>query len=82
VHILSPLFYRRIIFFSFFCLLLLFLQLDKTLVGSPFLYAKDFNEIDVVEFSQWDIATNNNTHFVVQPWDNPGALYRFNTVGE
>jgi hypothetical protein len=62
--------------------LLLFLQLDKTLVGSPFLYATDTNEIDVVEFSQWDIATNDNTQFVVQPYYNPGATYRFNTVGE
>ena len=34
-------------------------------------------EIDI-EFSRWGQATNDNAQFVVQPWDRPGNMHRFN----
>jgi len=36
-------------------------------------------EIDI-EFSRWGDASNENSQYVVQPWDQVGNMYRFNTV--
>ena len=36
-----------------------------------------FREIDF-EFSRWGNPTNDNSQFVVQPYDLPGQIYRFN----
>lgn len=42
--------------------------------------APEYNhrEIDI-EFSRWSDPANDNSQFVVQPWDSPGNMYRFNT---
>jgi hypothetical protein len=39
-------------------------QLDKTLVGSPFLYADNGDEIDVVEYSRVRMDVTNMRQFV------------------
>lgn len=41
--------------------------------------APEYNhrEIDV-EFSRWGQPANDNAQFVVQPWNNPGNIHRFN----
>jgi hypothetical protein len=36
-----------------------------------------YREIDI-EFSRWGNPANNNAQFVVQPWDTPGNMFRFN----
>ena len=37
----------------------------------------NYREMDV-ELSRWGNPVNDNAQFVVQPWDNPGNMYRFN----
>ncbi len=36
-----------------------------------------YREIDI-EVSRWGQTVNSNAQFVVQPWDTPGNLYRYN----
>lgn len=38
----------------------------------------NYREIDI-EFSRWGQTKNDNAQFVVQPWNNPGNMSRFNT---
>jgi len=38
-------------------------------------------EIDI-ELSRWELAENNNSQYVVQPWNLPGNMLRFNTSQE
>ncbi len=38
----------------------------------------NFREIDI-EFSRWGQPDNQNSQFVVQPWENQGNIYQFNT---
>jgi len=57
-------------------------QLDKNVILGLFTWddtAPDHNyrEIDI-EFSRWGEEQNDNSQFVVQPWNNPGNLHRFN----
>ena len=56
-------------------------QLNENVVVGLFTWddAPEYNhrEIDI-EFSRWGQPTNNNAQFVVQPWDRPGNIYRFN----
>lgn len=55
-------------------------QLDPNVVLGLFLWSDDpdFNhrEIDI-EFSRWQDPLNQNAQFVVQPWDTPGNMERF-----
>lgn len=37
----------------------------------------NYREIDI-EFSRWGEAKNDNAQFVVQPWNKPGNMFRFN----
>jgi hypothetical protein len=37
----------------------------------------NFRELDV-EFSRWGDPANDNAQYVVQPWDHPGNVFRFN----
>lgn len=41
--------------------------------------AFNYREIDI-EFSRWGNPTNDNSQYVVQPWDTAGNTYRWNTV--
>lgn len=51
--------------------------LDPQAVGAPFIYRDDFHEIDV-EFSRWgDPTATENAQYVIQPYDYPGNLERF-----
>jgi hypothetical protein len=56
-------------------------QLNENAVVGLFTWddAPEYNhrEIDI-EFSRWGQLTNDNAQFVVQPWDHPGNMYRFN----
>ena len=57
-------------------------QLDKNIVLGLFTWdetASEYNyrEIDI-EFSRWGEETNDNAQYVVQPWDRPGNMKRFN----
>ncbi len=52
-------------------------QLDKNVVGSPFLYQDEENELDI-EFSRWGVVGGPNTQFVVHPWARPGHREQFN----
>jgi hypothetical protein len=55
--------------------------LDPSVVLGLFTWNDDsaFNhrELDI-EFSRWGDARSQNAQYVVQPWDTPGNLYRFN----
>lgn len=57
-------------------------QLNENIVLGLFTWddAPEYNhrEIDI-EFSKWGEQVNDNSQFVVQPWDIPGNMYRFNT---
>lgn len=51
--------------------------LDPQAVGAPFLYRDDIHEIDI-EFSRWGNPEDiNNSQYVVQPYDRPGNLERY-----
>ena len=57
-------------------------QLDENVVAGLFTWdvaAPEYNyrEIDI-EFSKWGQATNDNAQYVVQPWDQPENMERFN----
>ena len=57
-------------------------QLDKNVVAGLFTWdgaAPEYNyrEIDI-EFSKWGQAINDNAQYVVQPWDQPENMERFN----
>lgn len=59
-------------------------QLDANAVLGLFTWdeaasANHYREIDI-EFSRWGAAANEDAQFVVQPWDTPGNLHRFNAV--
>lgn len=51
-------------------------NLDKNVTFSPFLYHDDNNEIDI-EFSNF---LDSNTHFIVQPGQNKGNLYKYSSA--
>jgi len=51
-------------------------MLDKYVIGSPFVYRNDTNELDM-EFSRWGIEDGPNAQFVVQPYYNPGNREQF-----
>jgi hypothetical protein len=53
--------------------------LDKNVVASPFLYKDDAHEVDI-EFSKWQMASNRNAQYVVQPSDIRGNIHRFIAV--
>ncbi|WIA42743.1 hypothetical protein OEZ86_008686 [Tetradesmus obliquus] len=55
--------------------------MDKTLVGSPFLYADNGNEIDVIEYSRWNLPEIENSQFVLQPYTFQGSTKRYNQIG-
>ena len=56
---------------------------DRNVVLGLFTWDDDappyYREIDV-EVSRWGDALNDNTQFVVQPWDVSGNIHRFNSV--
>jgi len=57
-------------------------QLDKNIVLGLFTWddtapEHNYREVDI-EFSRWGDAGNDNAQFVVQPWNNPGNMHRFN----
>ncbi|MCP8313901.1 MAG: caspase family protein [archaeon] len=56
-------------------------QLDKNVVAGLFTWddAPEYNhrEIDI-EFSRWGNETNDNSQYVVQPYDQPDNMKRFN----
>jgi hypothetical protein len=59
-------------------------QLDQNIVLGLFTWddtAPEYNyrEMDI-ELSRWGEAANQNGQYVVQPWDHPGNMYRFNVV--
>jgi hypothetical protein len=61
-------------------------KLDKNAVLGLFTWddnAPQYNyrEIDI-EFSKWGDDANDNSQYVVQPWDQAGNMYRFNTILE
>lgn len=56
-------------------------NLDKNVVLGLFTWDDNapqyhYREIDI-EFSRWGDAANQNSQYVVQPWDTPGNIYRF-----
>jgi hypothetical protein len=57
-------------------------QLDPNIVLGAFTWDTDappehhFREIDF-EFGRWKDPENQNAQYVIQPWDSPGNLYRF-----
>lgn len=57
-------------------------QLDKNIVAGFFTWdetapAYNYREIDI-EFSKWGETLNDNSQYVVQPWDRLGNRHRFN----
>ena len=56
-------------------------DLDPNVVLGLFTWSDDpayhYREIDI-EFSRWGDESNDNAQFVVQPWDTPGNMERFN----
>ena len=56
-------------------------RLNENIVVGLFTWSDDpeynHREIDI-EFSRWEYPTNDNAQFVIQPWDKPGNIYRFN----
>lgn len=59
-------------------------SLDKNVVFSPFIYdeygdTNHYREIDI-EASRWEVATDPDFQYVIQPWDAPGNRHRFNTT--
>ncbi|MEA1865919.1 MAG: dockerin type I domain-containing protein [Euryarchaeota archaeon] len=59
-------------------------RLDKNVVAGLFTWdgeAPEYNyrEIDI-EFSRWGQEMNDNAQYVVQPWDPPENMHRFNMV--
>jgi hypothetical protein len=58
-------------------------RIDKNVVLGLFTWDDDappyYREIDV-EISRWGSDLDDNTQFVVQPWDVSGNMHRFNTV--
>lgn len=59
-------------------------SLDKNVVFSPFVYdeygdTNHYREIDM-EASRWEVATDPNFQYVIQPWNAPGNRHRFNTT--
>ena len=57
-------------------------QLDKNIVLGLFTWDEtapddNYREIDI-EFSRWGKEINDNAQYVVQPWDSPGNIHRFN----
>jgi hypothetical protein len=61
-------------------------QLDKNVVLGLFTWddtAPEYNyrEIDI-EFSKWGDALNDNSQYVVQPWDHVGNIHRFDSILE
>ncbi len=58
-------------------------QLDKNIVLGLFTWDGDapehhYREIDI-EFARWGDEDNENSQYVVQPWDRPENMYRFDT---
>lgn|GEM_PF-319368 len=56
-------------------------QLDRNAVLGLFTWddaapEHHYREIDI-EFSRWGQANNENAQYVVQPWDTPGNMHRF-----
>lgn len=55
-------------------------NLNENIVLGLFTWSNDpayhYREIDI-EFGRWEDPVNDNAQFVVQPWDTPGNLYRF-----
>lgn len=59
-------------------------QLDKNIVLGLFTWDDTapeyhYREIDL-EFSRWGIEREDYAQYVVQPWDQPGNLHRFNMI--
>ncbi len=59
-------------------------QLDPNVVLGLFTWDNaapqyNFREIDI-EFSRWGDVGALNSQYVVQPWDHPGNMHRFNTI--
>jgi len=57
-------------------------QIDKNVVLGLFTWDDSapeyhYREIDI-EFARWEKATNENAQYVIQPWDTPGNMIRFN----
>jgi hypothetical protein len=52
-------------------------SLDDNVVVGLFTYLDDSQEIDI-EFSKWSINDNDNSQFVVQPYEKKGNTFRFN----
>lgn len=52
-------------------------SLDDNVVVGLFTYLDDSQEIDI-EFSKWAINDNDNSQFVVQPYEKEGNTFRFN----
>lgn len=55
-------------------------QLNENVVAGLFTYETDTREIDI-EFAKWGELANDNSQFVVQPYDpdvTPGNIHRFN----
>ncbi|HEY9206245.1 MAG TPA: hypothetical protein VIO58_10030 [Candidatus Methanoperedens sp.] len=56
-------------------------QLDKNVVAGLFTWsdAPEYNHREMdIEFSKWGQTVNDNSQYVVQPWDHSGNRYRFN----
>lgn len=55
--------------------------LDPNVILGLFTWSDDpdwhYREIDI-EFTRWGEAANEDSQFVVQPWDTPGNMERFN----
>lgn len=52
------------------------INVDQRVTGAPFIYENDTREFDF-EFTRWNIATNNNSQYVVQPYTTNKPV-RFN----
>jgi hypothetical protein len=55
-------------------------SLDRNVVLGLFTWsdlpAYHYREIDI-ELSRWGVEENNNSQYVVQPWNHPGNIHRF-----
>jgi hypothetical protein len=59
-------------------------QLDKNAVLGLFTWddtapENNYREIDI-EISKWGDAVNENSQYVVQPWEPPANIFRFDTI--
>jgi hypothetical protein len=59
-------------------------QIDRNVVLGLFTWDDEapenhYREMDI-EFSQWGEVLNENTQYVVQPWETPENLHRFDTL--